>query len=409
MKLKSILASALGLCLLFALVAIAAPVSAEPVTVEFWHAMSGGHQDALVALTDEFNATNGKEITVELVNQGGYGDLSKKLMASVAADTLPDIAQVYNNWIANYLDSVVALDDLIAADFDNYEDILQSYRDEGAEYGPTYTIAFNKSTQLYFYNKTKFEELGLTAPTTWEELENVGKVIYEATGKPALGYDDLFAMFQQYVQQNGGSFIVDDKIEFNSPEGIEALGFFLDMYNKGYARIAGEDNYHSGPFSNGDVYAYVGSSAGAAYIQPNGFEYGAAPLPKGSVKGSVPQAGTNIAMFTQDTAEQAAAWEYIKFLTSAEATTEWAIATGYLPIRTSAFESETYQAFMADSEVAQASYAQVDDQYFEPVFKNSSEARTLITTEVETAILEGKTAEEAVQTIADKVQALLDK
>ncbi len=407
MKLKSILVSILGAGLFLAL-AVVAPVSAEPVTVEFWHAMSGGLQDALVALTDEFNATNGQDITVELVNQGGYGDLSKKLMASVAADTLPDMAQVYNNWITGYLDSVVALDDLVATNFDNYDDILESYRNEGAEYGPIYTIGFNKSIQIFFYNKTQFAELGLEVPTTWEELEAAGKVALEATGKPIVGYDDLFGLFQQYVQQNGSGFVVDGKIEFNSPEGLEALTFILNLYKNGYARLAGEDVYLSGPFGNGDVLAYVGSSAGAAYIQPKDFEYGAAPLPKGPVKGSVPQAGTNLALFAQDAAKQTAAWEYIKFLTSADATVEWAIATGYLPVRTSGFESATYQAFMEENEVAQAAYAQVGDQYFEPVFNNSYDIRSLISTEIETAILEEKTPEDAMNTIVEKVQALLD-
>ena len=406
MKIKSLIAVVLMACMLLPLAACASTAAAEPVTVEFWHAMSGGLQDALVALTDKFNAENGKGITVNLVNQGGYTDLSKKLMGAVASKTLPDMAQVYNSWIASTLDVVVPLDDFIAKDFDNYEDILESYRKEGAEFGKTYTIAFNKSSQVFFYNKTKYQELGLTPPTTWDELLAVSKTLFDATGKPSLGYDDLVAMFQQYVMQNGSAFIENGEVKFTSPEGIAAMKYILDLHKIGYARTAGEDKYMSSPFNNGDVFAYVGSSAGAAYITPNGFEYGAAPLPKG-VKGAVPQAGTNLAMFTQDAAKQAATWEYIKFLTSAESTTQWAIATGYLPIRTSAFESPAYQEYMAKSEVAQAAYAQVADQYFESAYPGAQEVRNLIGAEMEAAILEGKTAEDAVASLAEKITQII--
>ncbi len=380
----------------------------QPVTIEFWHAMSGGTQDALVALTDKFNAENGKGITVNLVNQGAYGDLSKKLMGSVAAKTLPDLAQVYNSWIANYLDAVIPLDDYVASDFDNYDDISEAYRNEGGEFGKIYTLPFNKSTQLYFYNKTVFDQLGLEPPKTWDDLYHIGEVVYQETGKPSIGYDDLTAMFWQLVLQNGSGFIENGKVEFNNPQGVEALNFFLDMYNKGYARIAGEDKYHSGPFGNGDVMAYVGSSAGVAFIQPNGFELGVAPLPGKTVK-AVPQAGTNLAMFSADTGKQLAVWEYMKYLTSAEATTEWAIATGYLPVRTSAFNSDTFQTYRNGSPAAQASYAQTADMYYEPAYKGSDEIRTIIGTEVEAAILNGDKAEDAVNTIAAKVEEVLNK
>lgn len=385
-----------------------ATAAIEPVTIEFWHAMSGIHQDTLVALTDKFNAENGKGITVNLVNQGAYGDLSKKLMGSVAAKTLPDLAQVYNSWIVNYLDAVVPLDNYVASDFDNYDDIVESYRNESSEFGKIYTLPFNKSTQLYFYNKTVFNELGLEPPKTWEDLYHIGEVVYNATGKPAIGYDDLTAMFQQFVLQNGSEFIQDGQVKFNNPQGIEAFDYFLDMYKKGYARIAGEDQYHSGPFGNGDVLAYVGSSAGVAFIQANGFEFGVAPLPAGK-KGAVPQAGTDLAMFTQDKNRQLAAWEYMKYLTSADATTQWAMATGYLPVRVSAFNSETFQNYMKDNEAAKAAYEQVADQYFEPAFKGSDEIRSMIGTEVESAILEGRTAEEAVSTMASKAEEILKK
>lgn len=370
--------------------------------------MTGNLEKELKALTDRFNSSNGKGITVRLVNQGSYPDLSKKLMASVSAKALPDIAQVYDSWIQNYLDSVVPLDDFVKKDFDNYDDIEESYRKECEQLGKIYTLPFNKSSQVLFYNKTEFDKLGLTPPATWDELASDCKKVKESTGKPALGYDDLYGMFQQFDQQNGGAFISGGKIQFTDAAGVESYRFISDLYRNGYARLAGEDKYMSGPFGNQDVFLYVGSSAGASFIKANGFQYSAAPLPKGK-KGSVPQAGTNLAMFTKDPQKQKAVWEYMKFLTSTDNIVEWAIKTGYLPIRKSAFQSGKYQDFMKKNTVAKAAYEQVGDQYFEPVFKGSNELRTTLSAALESAILKKIPADQAVSSLGKQAQAILDK
>ena len=66
--------------------------SIQPCTIEFWHAMSNKQEEELTALTNKFNETNEYGITVNLTNQGAYKDLSSKLTANAAADTLPDLA-----------------------------------------------------------------------------------------------------------------------------------------------------------------------------------------------------------------------------------------------------------------------------------------------------------------------------
>jgi len=55
--------------------------------------------------------------------------------------------------------------------------------------------------------------------------------------------------------------------------------------------------------------------------------------------------GTNIVIFRAATPEQKrAAWEFIKWFTSPEIQAEWAIATGYVPVRRSAFTLPIMQA-----------------------------------------------------------------
>ncbi|MCX6098798.1 MAG: extracellular solute-binding protein, partial [Candidatus Bipolaricaulota bacterium] len=80
------------------LLGMAAFAANEPVTIDFWHAMSSGHQPNLQKLADDFMAEY-PYITVTLTYQGSYSALQGKINAAVAAGNLPTMAQVYENWV----------------------------------------------------------------------------------------------------------------------------------------------------------------------------------------------------------------------------------------------------------------------------------------------------------------------
>ena len=318
----------------------------EPVTISFWHGMSGVQQDILTQLTEEFMADN-PNIKVELMNQGAYSDLQQKLTAAQASPSdLPTLTQAYPGWIYSAvqdgllqeLDSYISNETIGMTD---YEDILPALRQAPVIDGVTYGMPFNKSTEVIWYNKTLFEELGLEVPTTLEELTEVSKKITEAKGIPGAGFDSLQNFYVTYLINQGIEF--DEKLDPTCPESIAAANYYLDGIKGGYFRIAGSDKYMSGPFSNELVGMYVGSSAGESYVRQGSegkFEYGVARYPD---KISIQQ-GTDIYMFNTGTAEQkTAAFLYLKYLTSKESQITWAVNTGYMPIRQSAIESDEYK------------------------------------------------------------------
>lgn len=380
----------------------------EPCTIEFWHAMSNKQEEELTALTDKFNAENEYGITVNLTNQGAYKDLSSKLTANAAADTLPDLAQAYNNWLSAYSEKLVHLDDFVANDFDNWDDIVAGYRDENSQFGFISGVPFNKSTYVLFYNKTMFDELDLSAPLTWDELLEVAKVIKEEKGIEAIGWDDLAGMFQAMLVQNGCGYIDETGALFDNEKGLETVEYIMNLYNNGYARLVGEDKYFSNVISNQLIASYVGSSTGASYITADGWELGVAPLVS-NTEMAANAAGTNIVMFSQDTNKQKAAWEYLKFLTSAESTTEWAMATGYLPVRTSAYESETYQTFMATDPTSVAAYSQSAYFISQPAFEGSYDVMTAISNTLEEQILNEADAQTTLDALVKAVNDILQK
>ncbi len=391
--------------------AAAAEKSIEPTTITFWHGMNNKQEQSLTELTDKFNAENEYGITVELVNQGSYSDLQTKLMANAAADTLPDIAQAYNNYFTDYVDKVVALDDFVANDYPDWDDILESYRTENSEYGKITGVPFNKSTYLFFYNKTMFDELGLEAPKTWEDLEHIGEVILAEKGLAAIGYDSMCDMLEAALRQHGEQYVDASGALFNTAGGLETLEFIMNLYNSGYARLVGEDNYFSDSLSNGMIGGYVGSSTGVSYISTDiegkEFELGVCPV-VGDKTNAAYNAGTNIVMFAKDENNQKAAWEYMKFMTSKESTIKWAMDTGYLPIRTSAYESDEYQEFMAGDITAQAAYEQAPYGFVSKAsFTGSNEIRNVVSTTLNELITEKADAQTALDTLIAEINDVL--
>ncbi len=377
----------------------------EPCEITFWHAMSEQQEVTLTELTDQFNSENEYGIKVTLVNQGYYNDLSTKLTANAAADTLPDMAQAYNSWLIPYLDKVVHLDDFVANDYDNYDDIIESYRDECSQFGFIAAMPFNKSTYVYFYNKTLFDELGLSAPETWEDIKTVGEAFKTEKGMVSLGFDDMAGMLEASLRQNGGDYVTEEGAQFDNETGLETVSFIMDLYSNGYARLVGEDGYFSGPFSNQMIAAYIGSSTGVSYIDTSsGWELGVAPLP-GNKEKAANQAGTNLVMFSQDENRQKAVWEHMKFLTSEEATVKWAMETGYLPVRTSAYESDTYQEFMKNDATATAAYAQADSFFSSPAFDGSYDIQSAVNAKLEELILNDADPETALSELVEAVNA----
>ncbi len=376
---------------------------AEPITVDFWHAMSGNTETALNHLVTTFNEGIGAEkgIKINAVYQGSYDDLKSKTTAAIKAGQVPAIAQAYSTFISDYLQGNVVepLNEYIFDDeigIEDFEDIYEGYRKENSQYTDEeiyYSLPFNKSTEVLFYNKDLFEEYDLTLPTTWDEMEALSQKIYELTGNPALGIDSTANYFITMVRQYGGDYTSSNgAILFGENDAaLKALELFDRNARAGYWRLAGEDKYISTPFVNGTLAMYIGSSNGASYVYNDLFEWGSAPIPQISDETkTVIQQGTNVVIFNQNkTPEEIyAAYEFAKFLCSYEGNLQWVQETGYLPIRESVVEATAYKEYVATSgdTTKITGPAQADAYYYDPAFSTDQYSASQVRTEVGVAV-----------------------
>lgn len=318
----------------------------EPVEISFWHAMSGDLEKTLEKLTDKFMEAN-PNITVTLQNQSTYNDLQQKMTATLASPKdLPTLTQAYPHWMINAMQDELLVDlkpyienETIGSE--NYNDILEGFRTSSEIDGKIYGMPFNKSTEVIWYNKTLFDELGLEVPKTFEEFAQVAKTITEKKGIVGAGFDALNNFYTTYLKNKGVDF--NSETDVTSAESVEAANYYLDGIKEGYFRIAGTDMYLSGPFANETLGMYVGSNAGESFVKQGvdgKFEIGVAPYPAESVM----QQGTDLYMFSNATAEQrTAAFEFLKFLTSTENQITWGVETGYIPATHAAISSDEYK------------------------------------------------------------------
>lgn len=342
------------LLLALAVLLLTLPASAQQ-EVHFWHALRGTRGEALQRLVAEFNQTHPDyRLVAEFkgADQPGsndYAALNRALLESLALGRPPELAQVYENWTPQLIE-IQALTPMESF-FDQGEglqpadlqDFVTVFREANKFDGRIWTLPFNKSIYVLYYNKKLFAELGLTPPRSFDGLRETARAIAARKKLPGLAVEPTVDLFGHYLVAFGGTFVLNDRAVFGGPLGERGMGF--------WASLAGDQSTLYSPeagdrFAEGKAGMYIETTSKLAGLEKKVPELGVAPLPRGSEQ-AVQAAGTNLAIFaaTPPTAQRGA-WEFVRWATTPERTARWAEETGYLPVRVSAARGKAYQAFL---------------------------------------------------------------
>lgn len=379
---------------------VASAVMAEDVTVTWWHTFTEGQEETLQAIINEFNESH-PGVTVVAESQP-YDGFEAKVYEAVSNGTGPDIIFNYASTATDYVEAglIVNFNDYMVTDYKSRVSEGVYLEGTGFEDGGLYAVAVQSTGPILFYNKTMYDQAGLTAPTTWDQVESNSKAIYEKFGVAGFAFDSLTDGFQSLLMQSGGQYVdLENKVVlFNTPEFVKWVEWFQKGVEEGYFSLAPTTgNYNSNDMSAKVLAAYIGSSAGLPYLDLGEDELATAPMPliEGGVNW-VPAWNRSALVFKSNEAEERAAVEFVEYFTNEVNAGRWAESlVAFTPYKDTR-ETEAYQAFV-DGNIALTSLGQqIDYAYVLPNFVGANAVRNEIKALVEKASTGQMTAQEAV-------------
>lgn len=389
------------------------------VTITFYHTMGSNLTDVLNLYIEEFNKLY-PNIHINSEAVGSYDDVRDQINTEITTGNQPNIAYCYPDHVAGYniAQAVATLDDLIGSTVEitradgtteilgltdeQKADFIEGYYNEGTQFGDglMYTMPFSKSTEVLYYNKTFFDENGLTVPTTWDEMEALCAKIKEIDPQSIpLGYDSEANWFITMCEQYNSPYTsaTGDHYLFDNDTNKDFVKTFREWFQKGYLTtqlLYGA--YTSGLFTAETgvrSYMSIGSSAGATHQRPAAnpdgtypFEIGIATIPQISQDNQkVISQGPSVCIFKKSNPQEVvASWLFVKYLTTnVDFQAEFSMASGYVPVLKSVAQNEVYAEFLAKADggnyvsalSAKVCLEQESAYYTSPAFNGSSTAR----------------------------------
>ena len=393
----------------------------EEITIVFYHTMGESLRAVLDKYIVEFNKIY-PNIKIEHKQVGGYDDVRNQITTEITVGDQPNIAYCYPDHVALYnvakavqtLDQYIESIDYITLADGTQETIgltkkqignfIDGYYEEGRAFGDgkMYTLPMSKSTEVFYYNKTFFEQNNLTPPTTWDELEALCAKIKEIDPNCIpLGYDSESNWFITMCEQLGSPYTSATKgneFLFNNQTNRDFVARFRSWYEKGYVttqEISG--GYTSAlftmdPSETGNCYMCIGSSAGANHQIPKNddgtfkFEVGITTVPQVNADSpKVISQGPSLCVFKKaDSKEVLASWLFVKFLTTnLDFQAEFGMTSGYIPVLENVTDNPVYAEELDYANgyeglpllATLVALEQADAYYTSPAFNGSSAAR----------------------------------
>ncbi|HSU43148.1 MAG TPA: sugar ABC transporter substrate-binding protein [Casimicrobiaceae bacterium] len=321
--------------------------ASDVTVVRFW--AMGREGEVVTALLPEFERTHpGIRVAVQ---QLPWTAAHEKLLTSFAGDATPDIAQLGNTWIAEFvaLGALQPLDASIGASSVDPHDFFAGIWDTNVVATHTYGVPWYVDTRLLFYRRDVLEAAGIgSVPGSWSEWTRTLAAVkaHAEPGRYAIllpmnEVEPLLALaLQQHdpLLRDGGRYG-----NFESAGFRRALDFYVDMFRRGYAppvtaaQLSNVWNefgrgtfafYISGPWNIGEFERRLPPAAQSTWAT--------APLPGPDGPGASIAGGSSLVVFRASKAKDAA-WQLVEYLARPDVELRFRELTGDLPPRRSAW------------------------------------------------------------------------
>jgi sn-glycerol 3-phosphate transport system substrate-binding protein len=356
-----------------------------PVEIVVWHTQGAKPGQTLTALTEQYNASQSK-VRVRLESQGAsYDELQRKFEAAVATRQLPDLIVFDDTSVQFMADSGVVLPAQSCVEADDYP--TDQFREVAVNYytidGVLWPVSANLGNVLLFYNKNHFRAAGLDPedpPETLAEVREAAERIKAAGVVDTPVVHELSAWKTEFWLTGARAPVVDNDngrgdgettagaLDPN-PAALELFRWFDQMQADGLLTAVPSVEGQIDQFlamANQKASMVVESSSAATSVEaflggdtsiaadagidetPNlaGLDIGAGVFPGLDEPGRTQMGGAAwYLLSTSSPAEQAASWDFAKFLNSVPSQVRWLTGGSFLPYTTAAAADPEAVAF----------------------------------------------------------------
>jgi len=325
--------------------------------IHLWHAMTGALGDAVNEIVKQFNDSQ-QEFEVKPLRKGSYAETLTAAIAAYRQKSHPHIVQVFEvgtqtMMLSGAVHPVYQLmkEQEIPVDWKDFIAPVVGYYTKD---GNLYSMPFNSSTPIFYYNKEAFKKAGLDPekpPKTWKDVEAYSKKIIAAgaakcgfsTGWPSWTMmENMHAWHDQpFATKRNGFDGLDVELMINREFGVKHVSQLAAWQKDGIYSYGGRAGAADPKFVNGECAMYIQSSALiSGFTRGIKFDWGTSVLPHwGAPYKSATSiiGGATLWVFKgKPAAENKGTARFLKFLSEPAQQMWWHVNTGYLAISNTA-------------------------------------------------------------------------
>lgn len=423
-----------GVAVALLLGAITPSSAQQPVKITLWHAMGGARYDAITKdIAAGFNKAN-PDCVLEPLFTGSYAETVTKAIAAIRAGNPPHIVQVFEVGTQTMLDSgaIIPVTEMLkpgAIDFDDYIAPILNYYTVS---GKLYSMPFNSSTAIVYYNKEVFQKAGLDpgkSPATFKDVEEMGrKIVASGAARAAITFGWPAWMLEQshalanrpYADHDNGRKGRATKVLFNEAFGVDVLTRWKRWADEKLLAYGGREYAPNKAFLSGEVAMLMQSTSQVTTIEKAAkFPVGTGFLPRleGQPAGRSVIGGASFWVLKgkgRTPQEMDAVVKFFKFIAEPQETAKWHEETGYFPATKTAVAVLTKQGWFAKHPNHETAFKQIQEGPDTPATRgvllgNFVQIRNITDTAIEKALSGKLSPKAALDEAAGEANKLLDE
>jgi sn-glycerol 3-phosphate transport system substrate-binding protein len=402
--------------------------------VQWWHAMTGGNNDVVVKLANDFNASQ-NDYKVVPTYKGNYADTMNAGIAAFRAGNAPHIMQVFEVGTATMMAATGAVKPVYklmaetGEKFDPkaYLSAITGYYSTSK--GEMLSFPFNSSSTVMWVNLDALKKANIAEiPKTWPEVFEDAKKL-KAAGYDKCGFSNAWVTWVNLEQLSAwhnmplatkanGLDGFDTVLEFNGPLQVKHLETLIELQKDKTYDYSGRTNGGEGRFTSGECPIFLTSSAFFGNVKSQAkFNFTNAPMPyypdvKGAPQNSIIGGASLWVMGGKTAEEYKGVAKFLAFLSDADRQVGIHKASGYLPITKAAYEKATEQGFYKDQPYLETPLKELTNS--EPTensrglrLGNMVQLREVWAEEIEQALAGKKTAKQALDAAVERGNQML--